>query len=115
MNKSSIGLLTVLVPGCLQAAAPPPAPSDAAQALAYAPLRFEPAGAGYVTRGLRFSSSLQGNHMDLRTKDRAMRVTFAQASPGVRLRPGEALSSKSNVIHGNDRTKWRTVANYRSE
>ena len=42
-----------------------------------------------------------------------MRVTFAQASPGVRLRPGEALSSKSNVIHGNDRTKWRTVANYR--
>ncbi len=119
MNKSSIVLLSVLVAGCLHAATPRPANvPDAVQALAYAPLRFEPAGSGYVTRGLRFSSSLQGDHMDLRSKDgnkvQDMRVTFAHASPRVHLAPGEALSSKSNIIHGNDRTKWRTVDNYRN-
>jgi hypothetical protein len=115
MNKSSFGLLTFFIAGCLQAATPSP---DAVQAVANAPLRFEPAGSGYVTRGLRFSSSLQGEHMDLRAKDgtkvQAMRVTFAHASPAVHLVPGEALGSKSNIIHGNDRTKWRTVENYRN-
>lgn len=50
--------------------------------------------------------------MDLRTRDQAMRLTFAHASPDARLDPGELLRSKSNVIHGNDRTKWRTVPNY---
>jgi hypothetical protein len=110
MNKSSIGLFTFLAAGFLQASPPQP---DAVQALAHAPLRFEPAGSGYVTRGLRFSSSLQGDHMDLRSQNEAMRVTFAHASPAVQLSPGEALNSRSNIIHGKDRTKWRTVANYR--
>ncbi len=55
--------------------------------------------------------------MDLRCKDgdqvQSMRVTFAHATPGVHLVPGEALSSRSNILHGNDRTQWRTVENYR--
>lgn len=114
MNKYSIRLLTFLIAGCLQAAAPP---QDAVQAVANAPLRFEPSGSGYVTRGLRFSSSLEGNHMDLRARSgsqvQAMRVTFAHASSEVRLVPGQALTSRSNILHGNDRTKWRTVSNYR--
>ncbi len=84
--------------------------------VAHAPLRFEPAGAGsrYITRGLKFASSLTGDHMDLLSKDQAMRLTFANASPSVKLEPGDRMRSISNVIHGNDRTKWRTVANYSS-
>lgn len=116
MNKSLIGL-TFLVAACLESATPPPTSvPDPVRAVAYAPLRFEPTGSGYVTRGLRFSSSLHADHMDLRAKDgdqvRDMRVTFAHASPSVHLSPGKALGSKSNIIHGNDRTKWRTVENY---
>ena len=117
MNKSSIALFTVFAAGCLQAAVPASAGDDAAavQALAYAPLRFEPAGNGYATRGLRFSSSLHGNRMDVRSKAgdqvQTMELTFAGAADA-KLIPGEAMASKTNVIHGNDRSKWRTVANY---
>ncbi len=39
---------------------------------------------------------------------------FSHASPAVHLAPGEAMTSKSNVIHGKDRSKWRTVENYRN-
>jgi hypothetical protein len=116
MTKSSI-LFTLLAAGAAVSAASTlraaTTSDDAFRSLANAPLRFEPSGSGYVTRGLSFSSSLHGDHMDLRTKDQAMRVTFAHASSDVRLQPGELLSSKSNVIHGNDRSKWRTVPNYR--
>lgn len=104
MKKSSIGVvfLVSLEALSLHAATPP----------VRLPLRFEPAGTKYVTRGLRFSSSLEGNHMDLRSSDQAMRITFAHAVHDVRLDPGEPMRSVSNVIHGNDRTKWRTAPNY---
>ena len=105
MKKSFVGFLLLV---SLQAAPPP----GAVQAIASAPLRFEPAGTKYLTRGLRFSSSLGADHMDLRSRDQAMRITFAHASHDVRLDPGEPMSSVSNVIHGNDRTQWRTVPNY---
>lgn len=108
MNKSFFGLLTLLFAGCACLFAS----DDAVRMLTTAPLRFEPSGSGYVTRGLEFSSSLHGDHMDLRSKDKAMRLTFAQASPSVQLEAGDPLDSRSNVIHGNDRSKWRTVPNY---
>jgi hypothetical protein len=109
MNKSLSGLSILLAAASLHAANP----SDpAVRALDHAPLRFEPAASGFVTRGLRFSSSLNASHMDLRTRDQAMRVSFANASPKATLEPGDALRSTSNVIHGNDRSKWRTVPNY---
>jgi hypothetical protein len=117
MTKSSI-VFTLLAAGAavctvssVQAAT---SSDDALGALANAPLRFEPSGSGYVTRGLSFASSLHADHMDLRTKDQAMRVTFAHASPDANLKPGEILSSKSNVIHGKDRSQWRTLPNYRN-
>jgi hypothetical protein len=114
MIKSSICLLTLVATGASSLLCAPTPSDNAVQMVANAPLRFEPASSGYVTRGLRFSSSLHGDHMDLRSRDQAMRLTFAHASPTTRLEPGEAMSSVSNVIHGNDRTKWRTVPNYRN-
>ncbi len=111
MNKSSIALLTFLVAGSISMWAERPS-ADAVRLIATAPLRFEPSGAGYVTRGLRFSSSLHGDHMDLRSQDQVMRLTFAHSTPGAHLDPGDLMGSKSNVIHGNDRSKWRTVPNY---
>ena len=105
----------MLVAGCASISLVAATPADnAVRMVAHAPLRFEPSGSGYVTRGLRFASSLSGDHMDLRSKDQAMRLTFAQASPNVRLAPGEPLRSTTNLIHGNDRSRWRTVSNYQN-
>jgi hypothetical protein len=113
MSKSLIALLILLAAGASRSVSAATPSQEAVRILESAPLRFEPSGSGYVTRGLRYSSSLNGDHMDLRSQDQAMRLTFAHASPAAHLEPGEPMQSKSNVIHGNDRSKWRTVPNYR--
>src|ERR1035438_507499 len=79
----------------------PTATPDAVRRVASAPLRFEPSGSGFVTRGLRFSSSLHADHMELRSKTQTMRVAFAKAAADAHLEAGEPLRSTSNVIHGN--------------
>lgn len=108
MNKLSIGLFTLLAAATVHAA-----PGDPAQVFAAAPLRFEPSGSGFVTRGLRFSSSIQGDHINLRSHDQAMRLTFAHANPDARLTPGTQLKSMTNVLRGNNPATWRTaVPNY---
>jgi len=115
MNKSLIGVVTLVAAACMQAA---PAPSseaaNAARILAASPLRFEPAaGDRFVTRGLKFSSSLEANHMDLRTREQSMRVTFDHASTKPQLQGGTPLPTKTSVLKGNDRAKWRSgIANY---
>ena len=107
MNKLCFGLLPLLV--SLQAA---PVPDSARRIFETAPLRFEPSGSRYITRGLRFAGSLEGNRLDLRTHDQWMRITFVHATSGAHLEPGDRMRSVSNIIHGNDRTEWRTSPNY---
>jgi len=70
MNKSSIALFAVLAANCAPVYMFAATSSEnAVRAVVNAPLRFEPTAGGYVTRGLRFSSQLAGNHMDLRSND----------------------------------------------
>ena len=92
-------------------------PVDPAKMLATAPLRFEPSKAGdgeFVTRGLRFQAAMSKNQLALEADGESMRLRFAGALDSATLVSGEQLKSRTNVLHGNDRSQWRTgISNYK--
>ena len=92
-------------------------PKDAARILDAAPLRFEPAPSGpagaYVARGLRSSFSFRGNEVLYRAGTKEVRLQFQGASAAAQLQGAMKRQSTSTVMHGNDRSAWRSgIPNY---
>ena len=90
---------------------------DALRILEAAPLRFEPAPNGpdgaYVARGLRSSFLFQGSEVLYQAGSSQIRLRFEGAARGAHLEGSTKLNSTSTVMHGNDRSKWRSnLTNY---
>jgi hypothetical protein len=92
-------------------------PKDAARILDAASLRFEPAPNGpagaYVARGLRSSFLFHGSEVLYRAGSSQVRLHFEGAAGNVQLNGADKLHATSNILHGKDRSKWRSkVSNY---
>jgi len=90
---------------------------DAARILDAAPLRFEPApsgaGGAFVARGLRSSFSFKGNQVVYQAGKQQLRLQFEGASRTTQLQGAMKRKSTSTVMHGNDRSAWRSeIPNY---
>ena len=92
-------------------------PKSAVRILEAAPLRFEPAPNGpdgaYVARGLGSSFLFRGNEVLYEAGASQVRLRFEGAASEAHLEGAAKLNSTSTVLHGKDRSKWRSnVANY---
>ena len=92
-------------------------PKDAVRILEAAPLRFEPAPEGpegaYIARGLRANFLFRGNEVLYEAGSTQVRLRFEGATSSTHLVGAAKMKSTTTVMHGNDRSKWRShVANY---
>jgi hypothetical protein len=90
---------------------------NAAQTLATAPLRFEPAAestpSAFVARGARFHFEFTPRDAILHCGKKDVRLSFDGANPEARMEGAQPLRSTTNLYFGNDHSKWRRgVPNY---
>jgi hypothetical protein len=78
-------------------------------------VHFEPAGADatrFVARGLRYGFQITANEAIANADGKMVRLRF-EGSKGASLEGQDLLRARTNILHGNDRTKWRRgIPNY---
>ncbi len=88
---------------------------EAMSYLANLPVRFEPVGADhqrFVARGVHYRASLTANESRVIAGGKAVSLKF-EGARNVALEGASPLRAVTNVMRGNDRSKWRTgIPNY---
>lgn len=80
---------------------------SAVDLLAHQPVHFEPStDTRFVARGLNYEFLISGNRADVRTQNGSVRVQF-DGGRNAPLEGVDRLASATNIIRGNDPSKWR--------
>ena len=105
---------------CLGVASACGASQDPIHIINASPLRFEPAPDGnspgasqFIARGLRYRFAFTPAGAALYAGGKTIRLTFDGAAANASIEGIDKLRAQTNIIHGNDRAKWRlAIPNY---